>query len=690
MRAHRLQDRLALQISCPASPPMPEDSISIDLSLNPTGEAPARESLVGAVMGGFRLTRLLGTGGMGSVYLGEHQMIGSKVAVKVLHRELSANPSQVERFLAEARAVNLIDHENIVRIFDLATDPQGRHYFVMEYLEGKPLTALTKLALPAAEAIPLLIQVLGALSAAHARGVVHRDLKPDNIFLVRRGGDDRFVKVLDFGVAKLLSEGPVTGQTQMGMAIGTPTYMSPEQWSGQAVDGRADIYAMGVLSYLLATGRMPFPRGSLLEMLAYHREKVPDAPNSVNQSVPRAWSDAILRALEKRPKDRFQTADQMAAALLAVLDRTSEEPLAAAGVAPRIAPVSVGEMATRLTPVPAMPRYTPVASAVAGGTPVPARATPLGSGVGISPYTPLPHPKTAVTPAPAEQRYATRMSVQLPARILDAQEVHQFDAICTELSRGGLYVCHTGAAPAVFTRLKVVLVVNGQLLECPAEVVRQVSPQDAERWQMSPGFAVQFLQPTAELKETITQILKSVAAIHPGTGIASRLQKIAASDFYSVLELPADATGPQIRQKAEELLEQLRSAEKDAPSDQVRRHLAEARQKVEIARSILADPARRVDHDLAKKNFRGVARCLEAGLPVETLQALHQRYAQANAYDVNSARLLAISAGVWEKRGDREQARAQYEAALKLDPANPTLHQGLAALGDSGAGKRIA
>ncbi len=632
-------------------------------------------------MGGFRLTRLLGTGGMGSVYLGEHQMIGSKVAVKVLHRELSANPSQVERFLAEARAVNLIDHENIVRIFDLATDPQGRHYFVMEYLEGIPLTAITKAALPAAQAIPLLLQVLGALSAAHARGVVHRDLKPDNIFLVRRGAEDRFVKVLDFGVAKLLSEGPVTGQTQIGMAIGTPTYMSPEQWSGQAVDGRADIYAMGVLSYLLATGRMPFPRGSLLEMLAYHREKVPDAPNSINQSVPRAWSDVILRALEKRPKDRFQTADQMAAALLAVLDRTLDETLVAAtDVAPRIAPVSVGEMAPRMTPVPSVPRYTPV----------PTRATPLGSGVGNSPYTPLPHQRASATPAPAEQRHATRMSVQLPARILDAQDAHQFDAICTELSRGGLYVCHTGAAPAVFTRLKVVLVVNGQLLECPSEVVRQVSPEDAERWQMSPGFAVQFLQPTAELKETITQILKSVAAMHPGTGIAARLQKIAASDFYSVLELPADTTGPQIRQKAEELQEQLRSAEKDAPSDQVRRHLAEARQKVDIARSILADPVRRVDHDLAKKNFRGVARCLEAGLPVETLQALHQRYAQANAYDVNSARLLAISAGVWEKRGDREQARAQYEAALKLDPANPTLHQGLAALGDTGAGKRTA
>jgi len=654
---------------------MPEDSISIDLSLNPEGAPPGRESLVGVVLGGFKLTRLLGTGGMGSVYLGEHQMIGSKVAVKVLHRELSANPSQVERFLAEAKAVNLIDHENIVRIFDLSTDSQGRHYFVMEYLEGKPLSSLTKTAMSPDEAIPLLTQVLGALAAAHLRGVVHRDLKPDNVFLIRRGADERFVKVLDFGVAKLHSEGPVTEMTQAGMAIGTPTYMSPEQWAGQPVDGRADLYAVGVMAYLLATGQMPFPRGSLLEMLAYHREKVPDAPIRVNPLIPQAWSDAIMRALEKRPKDRFSTATEMARAFAAALDRTADEPLILTpSVAPRVAPLSAGEMMARTTPVP---RYTPHASML-GATPMPMRATPA---------TPAP---ARNTPAPQEQRHATRMSVQLPARILDAQDQHQFDAICTELSRGGLYVCHTGPAPAVFTRLKVVLVVNGQSLECPAEVVRQVSAADAERWQMSPGFAVQFVQPTAELKAIITGILESVAAMSPAVGHASRLQKLPASDFYEVLELPPDVDSPSIRRTADALLNLLRDAEKDARSDQARRHLVEARQKVELARSILGDPMRRVDHDLSKKNFRGVARCLEAGLPVETLQVFHERYAKANAYEVNAAKLHAISAGVWEKRGDLDQARSQYEAALKLDPGNPVLQQGLAALELSSAGKRTA
>lgn len=649
---------------------MPDDlSLDIDVTETPPENAP-RDALLGQTLGGFKLTRLLGTGGMGSVYLGEHQMIGSKVAVKVLHPELAANPQQVDRFHAEARAVNLIDHENIVRIFDLSVDPHGRHYFVMELLDGRPLSSVAKGPVPAAVAIPILTQVLSALSAAHARGVIHRDLKPDNIFLVKRGADDKFVKVLDFGVAKLLASGPVGGHTVAGMAIGTPTYMAPEQWTGAPVDGRADLYAVGMMSFLLATGRLPFPRGGLLEMLAYHREKIPDPPARVNPEVPEKWSEAILRALAKKPQERFQNAAEMAAAFSAALEKTPTAPALRTEAVPVIAPVSVAEISGRTTPVPSA-RYTP--------------APPISARV-----TPTPGFNALQTPAPSgEQRYTTRFAVRIPARVQDAEGKDLFDALCTELSRGGLYVCHSGTPPPIFTRLQIVLLMNGKVLDCPSEVVRHVSEADGLKWQMAAGFAVQFINPSQDLKESITEVLKAVASQHPGTAEAVRLSRIPASDFYAVLGMEPDATPEAIRSKAASIIELLQSAEKDAPTDQARRLAGEARQKVEVAKVTLADPVRRADHDVARRNYLGVSRCLDAGLTWEQLGQIHERFVQSNTYDANASRLSAISAGVWEKRGDLEQARAQYEAALRRDPANPALHKALRAL-TGGADKKIA
>ncbi|RKH33326.1 serine/threonine-protein kinase, partial [Corallococcus llansteffanensis] len=178
----------------------------------------------------FRLVRRVGRGGMGSVYLGEHESIGSRVAVKVLHEHLARYPELVQRFHAEARAVNLIGHENIVSIFDLnAAAP--RPYLIMEYLEGAPLSAWVGTPLSAAAVVPMLSQVCDALEAAHARGIVHRDLKPDNIFLVKRGRGMPFVKVLDFGIAKLLDAS--MPETLAGIIVGTPEYMAPEQSLGR-------------------------------------------------------------------------------------------------------------------------------------------------------------------------------------------------------------------------------------------------------------------------------------------------------------------------------------------------------------------------------------------------------------------------------------------------------------------------
>ncbi|HZX42108.1 MAG TPA: serine/threonine-protein kinase, partial [Myxococcaceae bacterium] len=216
------------------------------MASTPATSAP--DPLLGTTVGSFRLVRRIGHGGMGSVYLGEQTLIGSKVAVKVLHEHLASDASLVQRFYAEARAVNLIGHPNIVNIFDMNVVPPRRYYLIMEYLEGEPLSAAPAGPMPPERALPILVQVCQALQAAHARGVVHRDLKPENVFLCRRDGPP-FVKILDFGIAKLFGGETQEGQTHAGWIVGTPEYMAPEQGAGEALDGRADLYALGVIAY---------------------------------------------------------------------------------------------------------------------------------------------------------------------------------------------------------------------------------------------------------------------------------------------------------------------------------------------------------------------------------------------------------------------------------------------------------
>ncbi|MFZ5443681.1 MAG: serine/threonine-protein kinase, partial [Myxococcota bacterium] len=233
------------------------------------------DGIVGTTLGSFRITKVIGRGGMGTVYLGEHTVIGSRVAIKVLQEKLAADEGLVARFYAEARAVNLIGHENIVNIFDMNVVPPNRYYLVMEYLEGKPLNYLMTQPVPAAISIPILVQVCDALQAAHDAGIVHRDLKPENIFLIKRGRTENFVKVLDFGLAKLLDPERSSTNTAVGLIVGTPEFMSPEQANSAPVDGRSDVYSLGCISWLLATGRLPFPQRGLTDLLVAHRSQNP-------------------------------------------------------------------------------------------------------------------------------------------------------------------------------------------------------------------------------------------------------------------------------------------------------------------------------------------------------------------------------------------------------------------------------
>ena len=217
------------------------------------------EIAAGDDVGGYIVDAIIGTGGMGVVYSATHPVIGKRAAIKVLRAELSDDPSTVERFIREAKVVNQIRHPNIVDIFAIGTLPSGQHYLIMDLLEGETLRLrLGRGSLELSEALAVIDDTASALIAAHDQGVVHRDLKPDNVFLVSARGRGPEVKLLDFGVAKLMGANSLAKPTQTGVALGTPWYMSPEQARGRNVDHRTDIYALGVLAYETLTGVRPF------------------------------------------------------------------------------------------------------------------------------------------------------------------------------------------------------------------------------------------------------------------------------------------------------------------------------------------------------------------------------------------------------------------------------------------------
>lgn len=281
---------------------------------------PVSRGPVGEQVGSFRIERLLGSGGMGAVYLGRHPAIGSEVAIKFLRPEYSAEPALVRRLYAEARAANLVVHENIVRILDLGQHPVHGFYLVMELVAGETLAArLQRGPVPLAWAEQVLVQVCSAVDAAHRSGVIHRDLKPENVMVVERAGVPQ-VKVMDFGIAKLRDAETFSG-TQTGAILGTPAYIAPEQCDGRPVDARSDIYALGVMAFELVTGQTPFSGGAARLMIA-HLTQPPPAPTSIRPDLPAQWESAILRALAKRPEERFASAGELAAALRSLKARS--------------------------------------------------------------------------------------------------------------------------------------------------------------------------------------------------------------------------------------------------------------------------------------------------------------------------------------------------------------------------------
>ncbi|MFD3325381.1 protein kinase [Streptomyces sp. NPDC058701] len=270
----------------------------------------------GSLAGGrYQLRDLLGEGGMASVYLAYDSALDRQVAVKTLHSDLGREQSFRERFRREAQAVAKLSHTNIVSVFDTGEGELGgavMPYIVMEYVEGRPLGSVLDEdvrqygAMPADKALKVTADVLAALDTSHEMGLVHRDIKPGNVMVNKRG----VVKVMDFGIARAMQSG-VTSMTQTGMVVGTPQYLSPEQALGRGVDARSDLYSVGIMLFQLLTGRLPFEADSPLAIAYAHVQEEPVAPSSINRSVTPAMDALVARALKKNPNERFPTAAAM-------------------------------------------------------------------------------------------------------------------------------------------------------------------------------------------------------------------------------------------------------------------------------------------------------------------------------------------------------------------------------------------
>jgi len=276
------------------------------------------ELALGTAVGEYRVLRKLGEGGMGAVYAGEQPTIGKRVAIKVLAPHCAADPDMVRRFTEEARAANRIQHPHIIDIFSFGQLPDGRHYFVMEFLDGQSMAeAIDQESLQPGELRRLLGQICDALEASHQAGIVHRDLKPENIWIARPPHGESYVKLLDFGIAKLMDP-TRTNLTQTGAVMGTPLFMAPEQCLGRAVDARTDLYALGVILYRIFCGRYPFAGTVITELVYQHVADAP-APPSRHRDMPPNLEHVILDCLAKDPAARPQTArllgDRLEAAL---------------------------------------------------------------------------------------------------------------------------------------------------------------------------------------------------------------------------------------------------------------------------------------------------------------------------------------------------------------------------------------
>lgn len=297
-------------------------------------------------IGQYKILRTLGAGGMGTVYLGEHILLGRRAAIKTLLPALSSQREIVDRFFNEARAISAISDPGVVQIFDFGYHVDGTAYIVMEFLEGESLsTRLDRLRkLPLLDSLRITRQIAGSLADAHAQSIVHRDLKPGNVFMIRdaeaQGGER--TKILDFGICKLGDDAD-GNTTQTGTMLGTPVYMSPEQCRGAGrADHRSDIYSVGCVLFHMLTGRPPFDCDSVGEFIASHLKEDPEPPSKFEPTIPPAVDEIVMRCLAKAPEERFQSMKDLQAAVERTLAEISDSGVNASATPITRTPLATG------------------------------------------------------------------------------------------------------------------------------------------------------------------------------------------------------------------------------------------------------------------------------------------------------------------------------------------------------------
>jgi eukaryotic-like serine/threonine-protein kinase len=374
-------------------------------------------SMHGGIVGQYRITGLLGQGGMGAVYAAEHTLLGRLAAVKVLLPEYSHDQEIVTRFFNEARAATAVRHPGIVEIYDFGWHTDGSAYIAMERLDGQSLSARSAhRPMPWSAALTIVRQIAGVLAAAHAKGIVHRDLKPDNVFLVpdpEVPGGER-IKLLDFGIAKLAGDKPTQHKTRTGAVIGTPTYMAPEQCRGVSVDHRADLYSLGCILFELCTGRAPFVGEGAGDVLAAHIHVPVPAMSSLVKGVPVEVERLVQRLLAKQPNERMQTGEEVIKSIdvaTRALSQSGPQAIVSSRLPRAASPVSITTLSGAAGPtLSTRPKRTPyvaigavvVVIAVASMIFVATRGSEqTASAIGASGSEPASPPKPAARPEPA-------------------------------------------------------------------------------------------------------------------------------------------------------------------------------------------------------------------------------------------------------------------------------------------------
>jgi eukaryotic-like serine/threonine-protein kinase len=631
-----------------------------DTAIRQTGGAPivaaARDEdrtgiEIGDSVGNYRLMKLIGEGATSRVFLAEHQVIASKVAVKVLRAKLHRHDEIVRRFVGEARATNLVLHENIVQIYDIGQHNGWQYYFVMEYLRGTTLARkIGEGPVPIDEAAPLLIQICDALNAAHANGVIHRDLKPENIFLVPRG-DGAQVKVVDFGVARrvLISEGEE--RTSEGTVLGTASHMAPEQSAGKDVDGRADVYSLGVIMFQLATGHLPFEADSIALLMLAHAAEPPPSPRSLNPDVSPQYEQVILRCLAKAPADRYQTMAELGRAILYAQKK------------------------------PTLPTPTP--------TPLPPQA------------------------ANHAVRFLASFDVQVESE--SAGQLGTCRAVDISAGGIFVAVPKGVALPTVFSRVRVTIPRPNGPVELEGEVVRVEAPteddlgarrgfgvrfdaldEDRRRALDTLLGSIVPIKPSSKKPIPATPSAGPVAmppaSEQTGDPELSRLlahfELRGQDDPYALLGVAASADVARVRNASRHLDMELSPARFPAMSPTQRDRLTALRKRVALAEEMLVDPVQRAKRDAEHSNFVGVARCISAGLSVPDLSRLRKDHLKTRRWVEMQAATHVAEADDLELRGEVEAALATLAKALELDPLNLLLQRRFWDLRRGGSGAK--